>query len=407
MASVNFMKCKTVGEAKAMIRHCDKEERLKHEHSNKEINKESTKDNFDFTRLGYQEVCAKYDDRIKNLDETTNTNKRKDRITCFGLTIPACEGMNLEESKQFFFDVIKLMLNRFGKENVLAAYGHVDEIHDYIDHGEVKTSRAHLHVYVVPELDGRLNGKKFSSKSSMQTLNKEIDRLAQEKYKRRFLTKEKPRNLTVEQLKELSAAEQTKRIQDRDRLEDEIKHISTERQTVQNNLDKSKEELDRLNEAKTLREEAYNHFKPEELNYPQTKEKKTILGKKTIEIDSVAYEDFISKVQDMEEVVVEAKEDQAELKAQIRRADRAEYEIREITQDRDEVQKCAELVAKENEHLRSSLSKIENYAKDQQDRNLESFVKRVLAFDIVKAVEKAKTVTKTISRSSRDDDYER
>ena len=57
MASVNFMKCKSAGEVKAMLRHCDKEERLKHNHSNKEIDKTKTMDNINYSRLGYSEVC--------------------------------------------------------------------------------------------------------------------------------------------------------------------------------------------------------------------------------------------------------------------------------------------------------------------------------------------------------------
>ena len=39
MASVNFEKLKTSQEVKAMLRHCDKEERMTTNHSNKEINK--------------------------------------------------------------------------------------------------------------------------------------------------------------------------------------------------------------------------------------------------------------------------------------------------------------------------------------------------------------------------------
>ena len=57
------------------------------------------------------------------------------------MTIPACDGMSKEDSVKFFFDVIKIMSARFGKANMVSAYAHYDEIHEYIDHGEVKTSR--------------------------------------------------------------------------------------------------------------------------------------------------------------------------------------------------------------------------------------------------------------------------
>ena len=112
MASVNFEKLKDVSTIKAKIRHCNKEERLIHTHSNKEIDTTKTNENISFTRLDYRGTCKKFDDRIKNLDETTNTNKRKDRVLCFGLNIPAPEEMKLEDTEPFFRDVIKILCNK-------------------------------------------------------------------------------------------------------------------------------------------------------------------------------------------------------------------------------------------------------------------------------------------------------
>ena len=201
MASVNFKKLKSANDVKAMLRHCDKEERLKHEHSNKEINKDLTYKNITFVKADYRATCKRFDNRIKTLDETTNTNKRKDRVQAFGLTIPACKDMSDNESKHFFQDVIKHIIQKFGKDNIVWAGVHYDEIHDYIDGKNIETSRAHMHVYVVPEISGKLDGKTFSSKANMIALNNEIDSIARDKYKTIFLTNEKPRKKSVEELK--------------------------------------------------------------------------------------------------------------------------------------------------------------------------------------------------------------
>lgn len=206
MASVNFEKLKGSGAVKAMLRHCDKEERIRHEHSNKEINKDLTHKNITFG-YSYEKTCKRYDDRIEMLDSTTNKNKRKDRVSAFGLTIPAPAGISEEQVPQFFREVGKIIQAKYGKENLLAAYAHFDEIHCYLDHGELKFSRPHLHAYVIPEHEGQLNGKWFSSRKNMIELNRTIEKMCNEKFNVKFMTGEPPRNRTVEELKQLSNQE--------------------------------------------------------------------------------------------------------------------------------------------------------------------------------------------------------
>lgn len=207
MASINFMKIKDASTVKAMLRHCDSEERLKHEHSNQDIDKTRTNENINYARLTYKQSCERYDKRIKFLDEQPGANKRSDRVSCFGLTIPSCENMTQDEAKRFFTDVCREFQSEFGGRNIVAAVAHFDEVHSYVDNGELKESRAHLHFYVIPEIDGKLNGKQFSSKKRMIELNQKIDAIAKEKYNKRFLTHEKPRKRSVEELKALSEAE--------------------------------------------------------------------------------------------------------------------------------------------------------------------------------------------------------
>ena len=196
MASVNFMKIKDASSVKAK--------------------------NINYTKLTYKQSCERYDKRIEYLDAQPGANKRTDRVSCFGLTVPACEGMDIKESTYFFNDVCKLFQSEFGSRNIVSAVAHFDEIHTYLDHGELKESRGHLHFYVIPEIDGKLNGKKFSSKKRMIELNKKIDELARDKYKKRFLTHEKPRKRTVEELKAITNSETEKRIE-RNKILEEIK----------------------------------------------------------------------------------------------------------------------------------------------------------------------------------------
>ena len=48
MASVNFKKLKG-NDVKAMLRHCDSAERLKHNHKNQDIDKSRTKNNINYS----------------------------------------------------------------------------------------------------------------------------------------------------------------------------------------------------------------------------------------------------------------------------------------------------------------------------------------------------------------------
>lgn len=208
MASVNFMKCKGAGHAKAIMRHSEKEERLKHEHSNPDIDKSCTEKNSSLYGLTYDEMCAKLDDRIRTLDETTNTNKRSDRVVMFSLEYSVPEGLPAWLENEYLADCEKLIAEQYGERNIIESERHMDEKHKYMDHGEEKMSRAHGHTFVVPEIDGKLNGKFFSSKSQMMKLNKAIEEMSMRKYQLHFMTGKLARHQSVEELKRESAIEQ-------------------------------------------------------------------------------------------------------------------------------------------------------------------------------------------------------
>ena len=175
MASVNFEKLKTPQQVKAMLRHCDGEERMEANHSNIDIDKSKTSGNMQGD-LDYAAPCQKYSERIAFLDAKPGANKRKDRVTCFGLNVPAPKDLKPEDEKAFFLAAIKIIINQYGENNIIQYYMHQDEKHAYIhaETGERCMSRSHLQCYVVPEHNGKLNGKWFSSRANMIKLNNSI-----------------------------------------------------------------------------------------------------------------------------------------------------------------------------------------------------------------------------------------
>lgn len=210
VASVNYLKLHGRADVARIVRHCDIRERKKHEHSNIHINKEYSELNGQMKGRGwYEDSMRYYDQRIADLDATTNTNKRKDRVTAFSLEIPFPEKNeygNEIPTNDFVNIVGRRVSGLYGKDNVVNLYIHKDEKHEYLDHGEVKMSRDHIHCIVIPEIDGKLNGKAFSSKSNMKRLNKLIDADCKERGFI-FLTGAEPRKKSVEELKRASEKE--------------------------------------------------------------------------------------------------------------------------------------------------------------------------------------------------------
>ena len=206
MSSVNFEKIKQNGKpVSAYIRHNDSSERLKHEHSNKDINKDLTSGNVDWEGIDYNAAQERYKARIAELDKVEGQNKRKDRVVAFALCVPIPK--DVSDKKAFFNDVRELFSKDFGVRNIIQGNLHVDEVHDYIENGEVKTSLEHIHCLVIPEINGKLCGKKFSSRAAMSGLSKEIDNLCKARYHCNFLTGETPQHKTVEELKAEGEAE--------------------------------------------------------------------------------------------------------------------------------------------------------------------------------------------------------
>lgn len=190
MASVDWQKHSGGTSVKAQFRHCDKDERLKAEHANEEIDKSLTHKNLSFGifQQDYKSACHAYDERIDYIDKHAGLKKkpRKDRVTCMSLSISQPAGMNEDMASKWFTDVYALLTREYSE--VLGASVHFDEVHEYVDAftGEKTKSRAHMHAFVLPvvEKDGfrRLIGKDFSKRENMIKLNNSIQKLTEDKY---------------------------------------------------------------------------------------------------------------------------------------------------------------------------------------------------------------------------------
>lgn len=190
MASVDWQKHSGGTSVKAQFRHCDKDERLKAEHANEEIDKSLTYKNLSFGAFNgdYKSICHAYDERIKYIDEHAGLKKkpRKDRVTCMSWSISCPAGMRDDMASKWFTDVYDLLNTEYS--DVLGASAHFDEVHEYVDAstGETAMSRPHMHVFVLPvvEKDGfrRLVGKDFSKRENIVKLNNSIQKLTEDKY---------------------------------------------------------------------------------------------------------------------------------------------------------------------------------------------------------------------------------
>lgn len=190
MASVDWQKHSGGTSVKAQFRHCDKDERLKAEHANEEIDKSLTHKNLSFGAFNgdYKSICHAYDERIKYIDEHAGLKKkpRKDRVTCMSWSISCPAGMSDDMASKWFTDVYDLLNTEYS--DVLGASAHFDEVHEYVDAstGETAMSRPHMHVFVLPvvEKDGfrRLVGKDFSKRENIVKLNNSIQKLTEDKY---------------------------------------------------------------------------------------------------------------------------------------------------------------------------------------------------------------------------------
>ena len=207
MASINIEKIKSKHGIQSIIQH-NKREHARY--SNEDIDLSKTRLNTTMEQKTADECYQYFKDRLNELDNTTNTNFRKDRVEAIGIefTIP-----NEVDSSKFEEFAYRYLCDKYGKENIISADCHRDEVHDYIDNGEVKESLEHIHAVVIPvDNSGKLNAKKvMGNKYEMKQMQKDFDELVFKEFGIKYQKGTVPKKKTVEELKRSSEVELSER----------------------------------------------------------------------------------------------------------------------------------------------------------------------------------------------------
>jgi hypothetical protein len=150
------------------------------------------------------------------------------------------------------------------------AYVHRDERHEYTDAvtGKKRMSMDHIHIPIVAEVGGKLNGKAFSSRKNMRMLNNSIHKMSQDEFGVDFMTGEQSKSKeTTESLKykskikELEMREESLCVRgeeladEREKFEEEKKRSQSEQDAREERLNeqarKNRVEERRLSESRT------------------------------------------------------------------------------------------------------------------------------------------------------------
>lgn len=239
MASVQFYKCKGASVAKSIMRHADADERLKHEHSNKDIDKSKTALNTSLYDLSYAEMCDRYDEAMQRYQSNSKRAIRKDAVTLLDAIVTAPPEMDDALIDLWVSDVVDIINKHYKADVVLDAKIHRDEIHDYVDPDSHKTvqSRVHAHIFVLPEVEQRLCCKQFTSRQNIMSLNRRIDKMTRNLYSCKFMTGQKAHD------RDFQTVEQLKRASDNAELERQSRQISSKLQDTHNKLSATQKAL--------------------------------------------------------------------------------------------------------------------------------------------------------------------
>lgn len=262
MAAVQFSGGKLHGaaEAKAMMRHADADERLKHKHSNKDIDKSKTELNTSLYDLSYREMCDLYDQRVQQYQNNATRKLRSNAVTLVDAIVTVPRDLDDALTDSWISDVVQKINSHYKADVVLDAKIHRDEIHDYVDPATHKTvtSRTHAHIFIFPEIDEKLNCRSFTSRQNMTSLNREIDKMTRNLYSCKFLTGEQTADrdfLTVEQLKRKSdnaaLMKQTRKLKSAKRdASEELESIQKLLHDAESQLDQALRQLNQIKSEK-------------------------------------------------------------------------------------------------------------------------------------------------------------
>ena len=235
MASVNWQKMtKQKVCSSGMKAHMENSEREKREHSNKDIDRDKTNENYSIGSSSWRESVNRLNERNNAVDEVLPPKRiRKDRV--WGVSLEYTCPRELSEqgrSDEFFQKAHEFMEQYFGKENVHGTFVHKDEVHDYLDKkGYIRTSCEHAHGLVSPHVEGKgINGNLFETRARLKDFNEKFHEMVKREFSIEYNTHETAEHKTVEQLKQ----EETNTRLSRE-IEDKTKILEEMERDISNN----------------------------------------------------------------------------------------------------------------------------------------------------------------------------
>ena len=246
MASANWMKA-TTQKAGAMKKHLGQTERIQGNHSNKDIDKSLSINNYSIGCCDYAEALASMKRRTKEVDAVIPPKRiRKDRVTCCFIELPCPRRLTqCGQSDDFFKLAYDELCAFFGNENVHGGFVHKDEVHRYVDKDKkMRVSMEHMHVLVSAYTTEKgINGKAFETKSRLKTLNDNLDDMCVKQFGVKLNTKETPEHKSVERLKE-----ETKLRNDAFLLQCDVNTLNVQKQKLSETLDEFRKEYQEKSE---------------------------------------------------------------------------------------------------------------------------------------------------------------
>ena len=245
MASVNWVKMKSVQQVKAVLRHDCKDTRQDAKtHTNEALDKTLTGQNYGVGDT-YDEAQKAFTERLATV--TAGKTVRKDAVVGVGFSIPAPADLSADKEKDWFGRVYDVLKDKYGEDNICCFAVHVDEQHEYIDPDtkESKMSRSHAQGVMVPEVNGKLCAKDFVSRARMIEINNAIDEMSQKEFGVQFMdgSKRKSRG-SVETMKQRSA---------REKIEKEIAEARKDAEAARAEADAEEDILRVIAAARALR----------------------------------------------------------------------------------------------------------------------------------------------------------
>ena len=190
------------------------------------IDRERTWQNYslgsDTPDSGRQLVLDRIEQVKKSHQEISGRKVRADAVEFGGWVITAPQSLPESRQQEFFQETHAFLQDRYGAENAPVGFVHMDE------------SQPHMHVPVVPEKDGKLNGKAVFTRRDLQTFHQDLQNWLEDRMHCRveiLLDDDKVAEKALSNVR----PEDFKKI-DRARLVDDLKDLQRELNTVQKDL---------------------------------------------------------------------------------------------------------------------------------------------------------------------------